>query len=1044
MMILIIIGLLIGSPLIAMLIINIPPPTYFNENEIQEIYYGFWQYSESFTTENENIFIEPSIDTLYYAMLVYEDLSSTTEFNISEINRSIFNYFFWSRQNSDGGFSNVAGLGNIADTYMAIMGINKTNSTNTIDDYQNSKNIVLDFINKCRVDDFNPPFTNISGYSSMPVSEILNELGVSSYSSYIITDVISTSMAVQILNVFSEAPPNKTKIINYFLASMAITGGFRSSPFAITTSGDVISTYYAIKGLLVLNYSFLTINDSLRTWLKNCQNPDGGFGIALSNSSKLENTYYAIAALNLLGDSPNDPTGAINYIKKCQNFKNAPYYGDGGFGYDESSYNEASDYKYAYFAVHSLKLLGDALSAGNLTQLDQWFESNQGKNGFFGLKSVLSNYWGINAANIAKNKGYIPLLSYNNITLYLKSCQNIDGGFGMRPNEPSDVLSTYCAIETLRLLNSTPNNITAAINWLKSLQNEDGGFKTYISLPYLDLFYGSYFSLIIGDLINENISSTPATFFATASLYLLGSSPNDVYNLTLWLKSVQNPDGGFAFTLGSKSDAVSSYYAIKTFKFISRRQDSTMSAIEFLRQCQGSYGGYAPYPYLADYLQYTYLFVSYTASRSLYYLGYYPEDILGTVEWFASCFDSYYYTLAKNGIGMGDTPGFGADLRNSYYSMDILEFINKNQTFDPDPWNNLLLTLLVINSALIATWFVGSLISKRIKIKPKIDEKTRNQIISNPAIQVERLMVKAGRKVIIKDISMTLEHKEVLGVIGESGAGKSTFVKAVLGTRKASGKRLIYGYDVKSKKNKLKPLIGYVPQDLGQTLYHTLTVQKNIEIFGLQYGLKKEDIERDSIEILKDLGILNKKDELIKNLSGGQKRRASIAIAMIHRPVLFVLDEPTSGLDPIIREQLWETLLKVNDKYQTTLIVITHYPEESRYCTKCAIFGRKRGMIDFGTPKELISSLPGSGRAIEVLIQSDKKDVLSILRGIPQFSSVLEERKNEKFRIFTDLTRSEILDVLVTKFEAYEIKDIQQIEATMSDYFRLKSLEITE
>ncbi|MHA1789471.1 MAG: prenyltransferase/squalene oxidase repeat-containing protein [Candidatus Helarchaeota archaeon] len=1040
-----IIGVLIGAPAISLIIINIPPPTYFSNSEMRMIYSGFWDYSRSFSTKHENIFIETSIDNLYYSIMVYNELNSTSIFNYSEIDKKIYHYFFWSRQNTNGGFSDIAGTGNMIDTYKAIMGINETETFISPGNSSDQINLLLQFINGCKVDSFEFPFTNITGYSSMPLSSIIDEFGLPAYTSYIITDVSSTSMAVEIMNLYSKLPSNITRIIKYFLSSLAPLGGFRASPFTPYSTGDIISTYYAIHGLKILNYSFsILLNNSLKLWLKNCQNSDGGFGVMPGNNSKLESTFYAIKALQELGDTPNNISAAINYIKSCQNFKGIPYNGDGGFGYNESIYTEHSDYKYAYFAVGGLKILGGSLSLGNLTSLHEWFISNYAKNGFFGLKSVVANYWGLNAAEIASKKGFNIFSSYENISLYLNICQNSDGGYGIRPNEPSDVLSTYCAIKSYSIIHVTPPNINKSINWLKSLQNSDGGFKTYIDFTYLIQLYGPLFGLINEELVNENISSVPATFFAVASLNILGSNPNEIWNLTLWLKSLQNPDGGFAFTLGSKSEVISTYYTIQTFKYVGSSQDSRMSAIEFLRNCQGSDGGFAPYPYLADFLGYSYLFVSYTASRSLYYLGYFPENILLTVRWFASCFDYEYYNLTKSGIGIGDVPGFGADLRNTYYTMDIIEQLNKNQTFDPDPWNTLILSILIIDSTFLIAWLIGSLFIKKIKRKPKVDEKLKYSITSNPAIFVEKMMVKAGKKIIIKDISITLNHKEVLGVIGESGAGKSTFIKAALGTRKATGIRKIYGYDVESNKKKLSPLIGYVPQDLGQTLYHNLSVQKNIEIFGVQYGLKKEEIEKESNIILKDLGILDKKDEFIRNLSGGQKRRASIAIAMIHHPLLFILDEPTSGLDPIIREQLWETLLKVNDKYQTTLVVITHYPEESRYCTKCAIFGRKRGMIDFGTPQELISNLPGSGRAIEVLIQSDKNNLIEILRNIPEFDFVLEERKNELFKIFTNLTRSEILEILTKNFEAYEIKDIQQIEAGMSDYFRLKSLEITE
>ncbi|TFF89342.1 MAG: ATP-binding cassette domain-containing protein [Promethearchaeota archaeon] len=1045
---LIIISLLIGVPLISLLIVNIPAPTYFTKKEMTDIYRGFWEYSESYSTNEENIFIETTIANLYHSVLVYEDLNETSEFSESEINETIYNYFFWSRQNNNGGFSDISGLGNMKDTHMAVIGINKTKVIDTIP-ISESISSLLEFINNCRVDEFESPFNytinNITGYSIRPIVSLINEYEIASYTSYMVTDVTTTSMAVDILEKYSTLPQNKTRLINYFLLSTSPFGGFRSSPFS-PSFGDVISSYYAIKGLHNLNHSFgILFNTSITMWLKLCQNPDGGFGLAPGNQSSLETTFFAIKALDFFDATPSNISKAISYIKSYQNLKDIPYGGDGGFGYNRSTYTEHSDYQNAYYAIDVLKILNSSLSASNLTDLHEWFESNKAKNGFFGLKSVIANYWGVNSANIAEKKGFIPNVNNINITEYIKRSQNADGGFGIRPNEPSDVLSTYCSINTLKLLDSDPNNITASINWLKSLQNPDGGFKTYIDLTYLYQLYGSIFELTLGTEINTSKSSMPATFYAVASLYTLESSPNNITNLSLWLKSMQNPDGGFSFSLGSKSDAISTNYAIKTLDYISDNLDSRMSAIEFLRNCQGSSGGFGPYPYLADILEYTYLYISYTASRSLYYLNYYPEDILQTVEWFESCFDQGYFQLTKEGIGMGDTPGFGAALRNTYYTMDIIEHINKNRKFDPDPWNSLILTILIIDGIFLILWFGGAFIRRKIKrkIKPKIDDELRKEISENPAIQVEKMMVKAGGKIIIKDISVTLKHREVLGVIGESGAGKSTFVKAALGTRKALGIRKIYGYNVKKKK-KLSPLIGYVPQDLGKTLYNNLSILKNIEIFGVQYGLKRDEIKKEATKILKDLGIDDKKNELIRNLSGGQKRRASIAISMIHRPILFVLDEPTSGLDPIIREQLWEILLQVNEKYQTTLVVITHYPEESRYCTKCAIFGRKRGMIDYGKPEELVMNLPGSGRAIEINLKSNKPDLYEYLRTIPEFEFILEERRNERYKIFTNLTVSDVSRKLNTKFEEQEIGNVSQIEATMSDYFRLKSLEITE
>ncbi|MHA1414416.1 MAG: ATP-binding cassette domain-containing protein, partial [Promethearchaeota archaeon] len=185
-----------------------------------------------------------------------------------------------------------------------------------------------------------------------------------------------------------------------------------------------------------------------------------------------------------------------------------------------------------------------------------------------------------------------------------------------------------------------------------------------------------------------------------------------------------------------------------------------------------------------------------------------------------------------------------------------------------------------------------------------------------------------------------------------------------------------------------------------------------------------------------------KENELVKNLSGGQKRRVSIAVGLIHEPIFLILDEPTSGLDPIIRENLWLTLTKINEQYNTTLIVITHYPEESRFCHYVAIFGRKRGMIDFGRPKELLEQLPGKGRSIEVTFKEVKENVIENLERLERIDKVLENKAGTDYSIFTDLNLEELKEVIENIFGENSIELMKQIDAKMEQYFRYKAMEV--
>ncbi|MHA1131972.1 MAG: ABC transporter ATP-binding protein, partial [Candidatus Helarchaeota archaeon] len=394
--------------------------------------------------------------------------------------------------------------------------------------------------------------------------------------------------------------------------------------------------------------------------------------------------------------------------------------------------------------------------------------------------------------------------------------------------------------------------------------------------------------------------------------------------------------------------------------------------------------------------------------------------------------------------GFGDAPFFGADFRNDPYFIDIIGELNIDRSFDPVPWIQTVLGLMLVMYAALGFFSIIKIVKKHQKGQITGVTRTHPHLEEYPAVHVKGLTIKIGKKVILEDVNLTLQDGEVLGVIGESGAGKSTFIKSILGTRVSIGDIKIYGFDIRKDKRRLKPLFGYVPQDLSK-IYESFTVMENLLHFGKQYGLAEDNIIKYGSKILRDLGIFDKKDSLVSELSGGQRRRASIAVGMIHRPKLFVLDEPTSGLDPIIREQLWINLIELAETHNTTLIVITHYPEESKFCTRVAIFGRKRGLIDFGHPRELIQNLPGRGRVIDIILSNKIEhihvDILPILENVPQIEFVLEEKKGSRYRAFTNLPVQTLKEILIQALGT-QLIELKQSDATLVDYFRIKSLEV--
>ena len=157
---------------------------------------------------------------------------------------------------------------------------------------------------------------------------------------------------------------------------------------------------------------------------------------------------------------------------------------------------------------------------------------------------------------------------------------------------------------------------------------------------------------------------------------------------------------------------------------------------------------------------------------------------------------------------------------------------------------------------------------------------------------------------------------------------------------------------------------------------------------------------------------------------------------------MLILDEPTSGLDPIIRENLWLTLTKINEQFHTTLIVITHYPEESRFCNFVAIFGRNRGMIDYGKPKDLLEQLPGKGRSIDIIFENNISEAIEKLQKIEGIEKVLENKAGTEFSLFTGISLGALTKKIEDVITESKIKQITQSDARMEQFFRYKSMEV--
>ncbi|OXA47292.1 ABC transporter G family member 23 [Folsomia candida] len=185
---------------------------------------------------------------------------------------------------------------------------------------------------------------------------------------------------------------------------------------------------------------------------------------------------------------------------------------------------------------------------------------------------------------------------------------------------------------------------------------------------------------------------------------------------------------------------------------------------------------------------------------------------------------------------------------------------------------------------------------------------------------------------ILKDLNMSVRRGEIYGLLGASGCGKTTLLSCVVGLRQLDrGDLIVFG---QQRNGHLGQLCGYMPQEI--SLLNVFTINEALYHFGLIYGMSGKAIE-NRIDFLASFLDLPDRSAQIQYLSGGQKRRVSLAVVMIHNPPLLVLDEPTVGLDPTLRQRIWEHLFDLSRTRGTTMIISTHYIEECKRCDKVVV-----------------------------------------------------------------------------------------------------------
>ncbi|MCQ2515722.1 MAG: ABC transporter ATP-binding protein [Saccharofermentans sp.] len=221
----------------------------------------------------------------------------------------------------------------------------------------------------------------------------------------------------------------------------------------------------------------------------------------------------------------------------------------------------------------------------------------------------------------------------------------------------------------------------------------------------------------------------------------------------------------------------------------------------------------------------------------------------------------------------------------------------------------------------------------------------------NTVVKLDGLIKKYDNKPVVDGLTLDIKEGEIFGLLGPNGAGKSTTMNMICSLLKpTSGNIELFGMDIKKDVNKIKPLIGYIPQDLA--IYGNLKAWENVELFTSLYDVKGADLKKAIDDSLEFVELTDRRNSYAKTFSGGMKRRLNIACALGHKPKLLIFDEPTVGIDPQSRNFILEKIKKANSN-GTTVIYTSHYMEEvEAICTRVAIMDNGK-IVAIGTKDEL-------------------------------------------------------------------------------------------
>jgi lipooligosaccharide transport system ATP-binding protein len=262
--------------------------------------------------------------------------------------------------------------------------------------------------------------------------------------------------------------------------------------------------------------------------------------------------------------------------------------------------------------------------------------------------------------------------------------------------------------------------------------------------------------------------------------------------------------------------------------------------------------------------------------------------------------------------------------------------------------------------------------------------------VSEPVIRAENIVKKYDDFVAVDGISFEVQRGESFGLLGPNGAGKSTTMKmiAAVSTR-TSGHLEVLGMDPNIDGPAIRSQLGVVPQE--DNLDQELRVRENLLTYGRFFGMSRAEVATRADELLEFAQLTDRANSKVEPLSGGMKRRLTIARSLMNDPQMLLLDEPTTGLDPQARHILWDRLFRLKER-GTTLVLTTHYMDEAEQLSDRIVVVDKGAIMAEGSPAQLIRQY-SSREVLEVRYGSEKNaSVAKKIADVGERQEILPDR----------------------------------------------------